>query len=124
MIQRVTAILSLILILFSCQEAKYTPSRKTIDLSGIWQFAMDSSGIGIQEKWFAHILPDSVQLPGTMDENHKGIPNKNRQETMRLSRELMYDGMAWYQKTVSIPEDWKGKSIRLKMERTKPTQFG
>ena len=123
MIQRVTAILSLMLILFSCQEAKYTPSRKTIDLSGNWQFAIDSSGIGIQEKWFAHILPDSVQLPGTMDENHKGIPNKNRQETMRLSRELMYDGMAWYQKTVSIPEEWKGKSIRLKMERTKPTQI-
>ena len=122
MIQRVTAILSLILFLFSCQEAKYTPSRKTIDLGGTWQFAIDSSRIGIQEKWFAHILPDSVQLPGTMDENHKGIPNKNRQETMRLSRELMYDGMAWYQKTVSIPEDWKGKSIRLKMERTKPTQ--
>jgi len=122
MIHRVTAILSLILFLFSCQEAKYKPSRKTLDLNGIWQFAMDSSGIGIQEKWFADILTDSVQLPGTMDENHKGIPNKNRQETMRLSRELMYDGMAWYQKTVSIPEDWQGKSIRLKMERTKPTQ--
>ena len=122
MIHRVTAILSLILFLFSCQEAKYKPSRKTLNLNGIWQFAMDSSGIGIQEKWFADILTDSVQLPGTMDENHKGIPNKNRQETMRLSRELMYDGMAWYQKTVSIPEDWQGKSIRLKMERTKPTQ--
>jgi hypothetical protein len=83
---------------------------------------MDSSGIGIQEKWFSKLLPDSVKLPGTMDENYKGIPNKNKTETMRLSRELMYDGMAWYQKTISIPEDWKGKSIRLKMERTKPTQ--
>jgi len=122
MIHRLTTILGIILILFSCKETKYTPSRKTIDLSGSWKFAMDSTGIGIQEKWFTHSLPDSVKLPGTMDEKHKGIVNKNKQETMRLSRELMYDGKAWYQKSISIPEDWKGKSIQLKMERTKPTR--
>ena len=43
-------------------------------------------------------------------------------ETMRLSRELIYAGMAWYQKTIIIPESWKGHYIRLTMERTKPTQ--
>jgi hypothetical protein len=122
MIHRLTALLCLIFILASCQDTKYNPSRKTIKLSGSWKFAMDSSGIGIQEKWFSKLLTDSVILPGTMDENHKGIVNKNRMETMRLSRELMYDGMAWYQKAISIPEDWKDKSICLKMERTKPTQ--
>jgi hypothetical protein len=64
-----------------------------------------------------------VILPGTLDENKKGIPNTNRLETMRLSRELTYAGMAWYQKTVIIPEAWKGHYIRLMMERTKPTQM-
>jgi hypothetical protein len=63
-----------------------------------------------------------VNLPGTLDENKKGIPNTNRMETMRLSRELIYAGMAWYQKTIIIPESWKGHYIRLTMERTKPTQ--
>ena len=33
----------------------------------------------------------------------------------------MYAGMAWYRREVTIPESWKGKSIRLIMERTKST---
>ncbi len=122
MLFRLTISLSLILVLLSCQNIKYTPVRKTIDLAGTWKFAIDSGRTGIQEKWFTRNLAGSVVLPGTMDENHKGIPNKNRKETMRLSRELTYDGMAWYQKEISVPEDWKGKSIRLIMERTKATQ--
>ena len=40
---------------------------------------------------------------------------------MRLSREMMYAGMAWYKKELTIPENWTGKCIRLMMERTKPT---
>ena len=83
---------------------------------------MDTAKVGIAEKWYSRTLSDSVKLPGTLDENKKGIPNTNRQETMRLSRELMYAGMAWYQKTITIPDNWKGQYIRLMMERTKPTQ--
>ena len=114
--------LCLLVCIFSCRRTDYSPVRKTINLNGSWNFAMDSAKLGIQEKWFNKQLTDSVILPGTMDENHKGIVNQNKLETMRLSRELMYDGMAWYQKTISIPEDWSNKSIRLKMERTKPTK--
>ncbi len=36
---------------------------------------MDTSGIGIENQWYASILSDSVKLPGTMDENKKGIVN-------------------------------------------------
>ena len=61
------------------------------------------------------------ELLGTLDENFKGIPNTNRKETMKLSREMMYAGMAWYRKEVTILESWKGQSITLMMERTKPT---
>ena len=59
---------------------------------------------------------------GKLEENKKGSRKTNRQEKMRLSRELMYAGMDWYQKDVIIPERWKGQHIRLMMERTKPTQ--
>ncbi|MEI8225491.1 MAG: sugar-binding domain-containing protein [Bacteroidota bacterium] len=97
--------------------------RETMLLNGSWQFALDTARIGIAEKWYAWTLSDSVKLPGTLDENKKGIPNTNRQETMRLSRELMYAGMAWYQKEVTIPKSWKGQIIRLMMERTKPTRI-
>ena len=106
----------------SCKDESFISQRVTIDLSGSWQFALDTAKVGIKEKWYAQTLSDSVKLPGTLDENKKGIPNTNRQETMRLSREIMYAGMAWYQKSVIIPDNWKGKYIRLMMERTKPTQ--
>ena len=106
----------------SCNRGSFIPIHDTIYLNGSWQFALDTAKVGIKEKWYTRTLPDSVRLPGTLDENKKGIPNTNRLETMRLSRELMYAGMAWYQKKVIIPENWNGHYIRLMMERTKPTQ--
>ena len=106
----------------SCKKGSLADIHDTIYLSGTWKFALDTAKVGISEKWYGHTLADSVKLPGTLDENKRGIKNTNRQETMRLSRELMYSGMAWYQKTITIPVKWKGKYIRLMMERTKPTQ--
>jgi hypothetical protein len=115
-------LLPVLLILVSCKNEPFVSQRSTIALNGSWKFALDSAGIGITEKWYSQTLSDSVKLPGSLDENRKGIPNNNRQETMRLSRELTYAGMAWYQKEISIPEDWKEQNIRLILERTKPSQ--
>jgi hypothetical protein len=113
---------TVIYLVTSCKEKPFTSLRDAIFLNGTWHFALDSTGSGITEKWYAGLLSDSVKLPGTMDENFKGILNTNRKETMRLSRELVYAGMAWYQKNVIIPENWNGKKIRLIMERTKATR--
>jgi hypothetical protein len=118
----ISGLIILLLFITSCAEIEYESPRKTILLEGTWQFALDTAGVGISEKWYVHTLPDSVKLPGTLDENFKGILNTNRMETMRLSREMMYAGMAWYQKEIIIPESWKDQNIRLMMERTKPTQ--
>jgi len=115
-------LIAILLVLTSCKNGSFVSQRETMFLNGSWQFALDTARIGIAEKWYARTLSDSVKLPGTLDENKKGIPNTNRQETMRLSRELMNAGMAWYQKEVTIPERWKGQIIRLMMERTKPTR--
>jgi hypothetical protein len=115
----------LIVIVFiaaSCNNRSFVPIHDTISLNGSWKFALDTAKTGITEKWYSRSIPDSVKLPGTLDENNKGIPNNNRMETMRLSREKMYAGMAWYQKSVTIPENWNGQYVRLMMERTKPTQ--
>lgn len=110
------------LILASCKDKFSEPVRETISLDGTWRFAMDTSGTGIEKQLFAAKLDDSVTLPGTMDENRKGIVNRDTGETMRLSREFMYSGMAWYQKEINVPEKWEGKNISLIMERTKPTR--
>jgi beta-galactosidase/beta-glucuronidase len=116
------SILAIALVLVSCKNEPFVSQRETILLNGSWHFALDTANAGISEKWYTRILMDSVKLPGTLDENNKGILNTNRQETMRLSKERTYAGMAWYQKEITVAESWKGKSIRLMMERTKPTQ--
>jgi hypothetical protein len=115
------ALIVIAFVVSSCNRGAMVPVHNTISLNGTWEFALDTAKVGITEKWFNRNLYDSVKLPGTLDENKKGIPNNNREETMRLSRELMYAGTAWYQKIVNIPENWKGQYIRLMMERTKPT---
>ncbi|HKI88793.1 MAG TPA: hypothetical protein VKA38_07195 [Draconibacterium sp.] len=111
-----------IILQISCNSNEFISTRKTMDLSGKWNFAMDSSRVGINQKWFSFSLTDSFHLPGTMSENNKGIPNLNHNETMRLSREKMYEGWAWYQKEVTINKSWNGKEIFLSLERTKPTK--
>jgi hypothetical protein len=95
--------------------------RSTMDLSGSWQFAIDSGKAGISEKWFSKDLPDSIQLPGTMDLNRKGFRNEDT-TTMHLNRVYVYEGTAWYRKSIQIPEDWQDKNIQLIMERTKPSK--
>lgn len=114
-------LIAIVFVLISCNKGSFVSIRDTMLLNGSWHFELDTAKSGITEKWYTRTLTDSVKLPGTLDENKKGISNLDRLETMRLSREMMYAGMAWYQKTVVIPENWKGKDIRLMMERTKPT---
>jgi len=115
-------LVAIVFIAASCNNGSFVPVHDTISLNGSWKFALDTAKTGITEKWYSHSLPDSVKLPGTLDENNKGIPNNKRMETMRLSRERMYAGMAWYKKSVIIPDNWNGQYVRLMMERTKPTQ--
>ncbi len=88
-----------------------------IDLSGKWQFALDSDNslsVGCE-------MTDTVVLPGTTDTNQKGFRISNTDETTRLSRRYSYKGKAWYRKEVSIPDGWAGMPIYLTLERTKPS---
>lgn len=98
----------------SCGEtgAPAESDRQRLDLSGRWAFQLDSLAG----------FPDSLSLPGTTDTNRKGIRNEKMDETTYLSRTYYYKGKAWYRKQVVIPESWRGQSVRLVMERTKPTQ--
>lgn len=92
-----------------------------ISLSGTWQFRLDTNNVGVNEKWFTQTFADSVKLPGTTDENHKGI-FKDEKAVDRLSRVWFWKGPAWYQREVVIPENWQGKRITLLLERTKNTR--
>jgi len=107
-------------LLISCSQSP-VESRTQIDLSGKWLFALDPQNVGENENWFLNELAESVQLPGTTDENKKGTLNTDT-TTMHLNRIYTYEGAAWYQKKITIPESMEGKYIQLSLERTKSTR--
>lgn len=115
-----------------------------IDLSGTWQFAIDSLDEGEANKWYSAPLTETVVLPGSMNTNGKGNPvslatkwtgqivdssffksekyAKYRQpDNFKIPFWLQplkhYQGAAWYQKEVIIPAEWAGKAIFLNLER-------
>ena len=119
-------------------------TRPKIDLSGTWQFASDPSDKGISEQWFNKTLPESVILPGSMTSNGKGDDislstpwtgnivdssffKKPEYAKFRkpgnfkipfwLQPLKYYKGAAWYQKVVTIPENFRNQSIELFLER-------
>lgn len=111
-----------IFLCFSCITKQERCERARIDLQGRWDFRIDSLDKGIEEKWYTASFSDSIKLPGTTDTNKKGVLNAKMDETTYLSRIYSYVGKAWYKKQVNIPEDWKGKTINLILERTKPSK--
>ena len=86
----------LLLLMNACMNNTDKYIRPRIDLSGKWAFRMDS----------VSAYSDSLLLPGTTDTNKKGIKNEKMDETTYLSRTYSYSGKVWYQKTVTVPENW------------------
>ena len=86
------------LMLFACQTPK--ESREELSLAGCWELRLDSTDV-----------TEQVQLPGTTDTNQKGYPNNDKEETTHLSRPFRYQGKAWYQKEITIPENWKARAF-------------
>ncbi|MBP6066796.1 MAG: beta-glucuronidase [Bacteroides sp.] len=109
-------------------------AQKSMDLSGRWKFRVDR-----QETYSDHI-----NLPGSMPEKLKGddvtaqtqwtgslydssyyynpYMEKYRQEgnvklPFFLTPDKHYVGVAWYQKEVNVPTDWKKERIVLFLER-------
>ena len=134
----------IVIVLISLLAACGQQSKQEINLSGEWKFQIDSLDQGITEKWYNQELSESVQLPGSMVENGKGIPvgphtkwvgnlrNKTwfEHENYKpylsddeylfpywLISDKHYNGAAWYQKTVDIPSAWNGQDIELYLER-------
>jgi beta-galactosidase len=121
-------------------------AAETIPLAGEWRFALDRADAGVNEKWFAHDLPDKIQLPGILQAQSYGddistdtpwvltlgdawwkiqpaslrehFSQPGHVEVPFLSQPPKhYLGAAWYQRDVEIPTNWIGKHFTLFLER-------
>ena len=117
-----TTFIFLLVISTGCRHA-YKNYNETIVLSGTWKFQLDSANVGMRDKWFKREFSDSIHLPGTTDENKKGIYLDER-AIDRLSRVWYWKGAAWYQKEISIPENWTGKNVKLLWNVQRILMFG
>ena len=110
----------------------------TISLAGEWRFQMDPQDRGMGKKW------ETVKLPGSMMENGKGddvtvntkwtasiydsswffdprMAKYRQPDNLKipfwLTPPKYFIGAAWYQREVVIPAGWKGRPVRLFLER-------
>jgi len=119
-IRKAWAALCCVILLATCSvHAEHVST--TLPLTGTWKFRLDAEDVGAAEEWFARQFDDTVQLPGTTDENHKGV-KKDEHCIDRLSRVWYWKGPAWYQRCETIPDAWRSKRITLLLERTKNTR--
>ena len=119
-IRKAWAALCCVILLATCSvHAEHVST--TLPLTGTWKFRLDAEDVGAAEEWFARQFDDTVQLPGTTDENHKGV-KKDEHCIDRLSRVWYWKGPAWYQRRETIPDAWRSKRITLLLERTKNTR--
>ena len=105
----------------ACTRQLPPDTQSRIPLEGNWGLQLDTAGAGIAPDWLTKSCTDSLFLPGTTDMGKKGTYNTDMTLTTSLSREYVFEGKALYTKQVDISEEWDGTSVRLVMERTKPT---
>jgi hypothetical protein len=115
-----------------------------ISLAGEWRFALDRLDRGKQEQWFNGTLQERIHLPGLLQaqgygddvslttewmgrlhdplwylrsEYKKYSPPGRVWTPFLLQPDKHYTGAAWYQRTIIIPPDWKGRRVVLTLER-------
>ena len=95
-------ILVLFAVIFSGLLARALPANDALSLDGSWRFQLDRTNVGIAENWAAKKLSSQlsahIHLPGS-------LPEQN------------YNGAAWFQRSVTIPLDWKNQRVVLTLER-------
>ncbi len=139
--QKLIYIFVFVSMLAACQKPSL---QQKINLAGTWKFAMDPSDKGFAESWFNQTLTDTLKLPGSLTSNGKGdditlktpwtgqivdssyfkMPEYakfrepgNIKIPFWLQPIKYYKGAAWYQKEVTIPQDWKDQFTELFIER-------
>jgi beta-galactosidase len=119
-------------------------AAETLQLAGVWRFALDRADAGVGERWFERDLPQTIRLPGVLQaqgygdeistqtpwvlslydrfwylrEEYKPYTRPGAVKAPFLSQPPRhYVGVAWYQRDIEVPEAWRGRRVVLFMER-------
>jgi hypothetical protein len=94
-----------------------------MSLAGQWQVRLDSLNVGLSQNWVQKPFSGtSISLPCTLDDAGLGTPNAlkpalNNYVLSNLARKHQYIGLAYYQRGITVPKEWKNKQITLTLER-------
>src|ERR1017187_6271157 len=128
------------------QGGTCAPATETKSLAGVWRFALDPTGVGEKEQWFARELAGTIKLPGALQAQGYGkapssatewtaavgvrnidwrhdpkfapyLKADNFKMPFVLTPERHYVGAAWYQRQVKIPPGWASRRVVLMLER-------
>lgn len=124
-----------------------TTAPAYLDLAGTWQCRLDPDSVGELDQWFRRLLPQDgpeVVLPGSLQ--HQGVgadialdtpwtggivdrsfftderyapyrEPENISVPFWLQPQVYYQGAAWFQREIEIPEEWADRSVLLTLER-------
>ena len=115
-----------------------------LELSGTWNYCLDSLDVGMAEKWQLQDFEDKINLPAALRDYDIGnkpslktqwtgsiydsswyfnpaMKKYRSKESIKfpfwLTPDTRYVGKAWFQKTITIPDSWSGKNLELMLER-------
>ena len=138
---RVPWVWLLLLALGAAPAARPAPAKS---LAGRWRFALDRADRGVAEGWYARALPAQIDLPGSLpaagigDEVSTNTPwtgsivdrswftapryaRYRRPGQVRVPFWLQpgkyYAGVAWFQRELEVPRQWRGQRLVLFLER-------
>jgi hypothetical protein len=102
-----------------------SPLQSVLSLRGEWEFVTRDTAPLRHPGWnafYAKAWPDArrIRVPGCWEAQGVGEPGMGDSWDCKWDHcakplRATYRGDAWYRKTVSIPEDWRGKRIWLKV---------
>lgn len=88
-----------------------------INLAGNWKFHLDGEKKGLSPQ---QPFQDTITLPNTTSNARKG-PKNEEVLIGSLTDEYAFEGYAWFEKEVDIPDALGGKTSYLFLERTRVT---
>ncbi len=84
-----------------CEALRTGLTAEVLKVGGTWHFRKDPKAIGVDQAWFGTDFDESQWVQ---------ISSRSAQEGEIWNS---YDGWGWYRKRVEIPDNWKGRRVRL-----------